>query len=68
MKIVLFIIVLVVVILVFSILFGKKGGIGDMSPSQLESQLVEVSKKYARANTKVIPKMKMKATKLSQNY
>lgn len=64
MKIVLFIIVLVVVILVFSILFGKKGGIGDISPSQIESQLVEASKKYARANTKVIPKNENESNKI----
>ena len=35
-----------------------------MSPSQIESQLVEASKKYARANTKIIPKKENESNKI----
>ena len=66
MKIILFIIVLVVLILVFSLFFGKKGERSDSSPLQIENKLVAAAKAYAnnKKNNKILPTKENESNKI----
>ena len=67
-KIILFLGGLIIAIIIFSLLFGRRGIANKVTYTTLEQRMVQAAKKYANDNKKILPTKENETNKIRNEY